>query len=73
MDSRDAGLLVAALGVVVVIAGLAIAFGLLGWFGRLPGDIRIGGDNVRVLVPVTSMILVSLVLTLALAFGRRLF
>jgi uncharacterized protein HemY len=38
--------------------------GLFSWFGNLPGDIRIEGDNTRVFIPITSMIIVSVVLTL---------
>ncbi len=53
-------------GIVLVVAGLALRFapGLLTWFGRLPGDISIERDGVRVFIPITSMIIVSLVLTL---------
>lgn len=53
-------------GLVLVAVGLALRFapGLLTWFGRLPGDISIERDGVRVFIPITSMIIVSLVLTL---------
>ena len=53
-------------GIVLVVVGLALRFapGLLTWFGRLPGDISIERDGVRVFIPITSMIIVSLVLTL---------
>ena len=53
-------------GLALVAVGLALRFapGLLSWFGRLPGDISIERDGVRVFVPITSMIIVSLVLTL---------
>ena len=43
---------------------LYIAPGLFNWFGRLPGDIRIEGERGRVFIPLTSMIIVSLALTL---------
>ena len=53
-------------GIALVAVGLALRFapGLLTWFGRLPGDISIERDGVRVFIPITSMIIVSLVLTL---------
>ncbi len=35
----------------------------LSWFGRLPGDINIQRENAKVFIPITSMIIVSLVLT----------
>lgn len=45
--------------------------GLLAWFGRLPGDIRYEGENVRVFVPITSMLILSGVASLLLALFRR--
>lgn len=42
----------------------------LSWFGHLPGDIRHKSDNVTVFFPITSMILISVVLSLlARLFG----
>ncbi len=55
---------------VVVIGGLAWA-GLLSWFGRLPGDLRFGGGGTRVFIPITSMLLISLVLSVVLTLIRR--
>lgn len=50
-------------GVVVIGALVRFAPGLFAWFGNLPGDIRIEGENSRVFIPITSMIIVSVVLT----------
>ena len=55
----------------LVIAGAALVLlGLVlwlvpgvGWLGRLPGDLRIERPNLRVYVPLTSSILVSLALS----------
>lgn len=54
------------MGVALIAMGLIVQFapGLLSWFGRLPGDIDITRGNSRIYFPITSMILVSLVLTL---------
>ena len=52
------------------IAYLLIRFGLP--LGHLPGDIRIQGQNVTCLIPVVSMILISIVLTVALNIILRL-
>jgi hypothetical protein len=71
MDSRSTGLLVIALGVGAVLLGLLIWSGALGWFGRLPGDIRIEGERSRVYVPLVSMLVVSVVLSLLLTLLRR--
>jgi hypothetical protein len=56
----------------MIVAGVFIYAGLLGWFGRLPGDIRVEGRNFRLYFPVVSMLLVSVVLSLVLAVIRRL-
>jgi hypothetical protein len=58
------------LGVGLVILGLALA-GKLPFLGRLPGDIRIQRDGVVFYFPLTSMLLVSLVLSLIASLWRR--
>ncbi|MDP8957962.1 MAG: DUF2905 domain-containing protein [Actinomycetota bacterium] len=61
------GLLITA-GVLVLLAGLILRFapGLLSWFGRLPGDLRFEGERTRVYIPITSMLLLSLGLSILL-------
>lgn len=53
-------------GIGLALIGLALQFapGLLSWFGRLPGDIYIERDGSRIFIPITSMIILSLALTL---------
>jgi Protein of unknown function (DUF2905) len=58
-------------GLLIVLIGLAVWSGALSWFGRLPGDIRIEREGVRVHVPIVSMLLLSLLLTLALNLINR--
>jgi hypothetical protein len=67
----SAGPLLVALGLVLVLVGLLAWSGGLAWFGRLPGDIRIERDTVRIYVPVVSLLIVSAVLSLVLALVRR--
>lgn len=54
------------IGIAVAVIGLVLTYmpGLLSWFGRLPGDIRIEDNKKFIFIPITSMIVVSLVLTL---------
>jgi hypothetical protein len=61
------------LGVALVVVGLLVWSGALSWFGRLPGDVRIERDSVHIYVPLVSMLLVSLALSLLLYLLRRLF
>ncbi|HEX7081165.1 MAG TPA: DUF2905 domain-containing protein [Gammaproteobacteria bacterium] len=61
-------------GLAILAIGLLLHFapGALSWFGRLPGDIRIERGNTRIFFPLTSMIIVSIVLTVLLnVFFRR--
>lgn len=53
------------LGALVLVIGALVRFapGLFSWFGNLPGDISIEGENSRVFIPITSMIVVSVVAT----------
>ena len=44
---------------------------LLNWFGRLPGDIRIESERSRVFIPITSMVILSVVLTVLVNLFRR--
>jgi hypothetical protein len=73
MDARSTGTLIIVLGALAVLVGVLVMFGALSWFGRLPGDIRYSSGNVRVYAPITTMILISVVLSLALFIARRLF
>jgi hypothetical protein len=69
--SASAGPAIVAAGVALVVVGLLVWSGALGWFGRLPGDIRIERDTVRVYIPIVSMLVVSAALSLVLYLVRR--
>jgi hypothetical protein len=60
-----------AAGAVLVLLGVLVWSGALAWFGRLPGDIRIERDSVRVYIPLVSMLVVSAGLSLVLYVIRR--
>lgn len=64
--SPEIGRLVLVIGVVLVLIGGLAVFGIRLPFGRLPGDIAIEGERGGIYIPLGSMILVSLVLTLLL-------
>lgn len=52
------------LGVVLIVVGLLWPFLQKAGLGRLPGDIVVERDNVRFYFPITTSILISLVLSL---------
>ena len=60
-------------GLVLLIIGLILHFApwLLNWFGKPPGDIRIETERSRIFTPVTSMIIVSIIVTLLIHIFRR--
>ena len=67
MALESLGRLLIYIGIVVVLIG---AFFLLlskvPWFGRLPGDIVYRREGMTLYVPIATMLLVSLILTLLL-------
>lgn len=68
-----AGNLLIALGVALVLVGIGVRLGLFGWFGRLPGDIRSEGERTTVFIPITSMLIVSVVGSILLNLVARFF
>jgi NAD/NADP transhydrogenase beta subunit len=73
MDQRTLGMLLVTLGVLAIVAGALAMTGALGWFGRLPGDIRIESGNTRVYIPIVTMLVLSVALSLVMAIVRRFF
>jgi hypothetical protein len=63
----EVGRILVLVGVVLVVIGAIAAFGV-----RLPGDITIRGEHGAIYIPIATMIVVSIVLTiLANLFLRR--
>jgi TctA family transporter len=74
MDAADIGRLLVALGLgLAALGGLVLLLGRVVDLGNLPGDLVYRGDNVRIYVPIATMIVVSIVLTVVLNLVLRLF
>lgn len=67
---------------VLVVLGVALILIGIGWqwgwiqtlkLGRLPGDIFIENENSKIFIPITTMILVSVVLSALSWIARRFF
>jgi membrane protein implicated in regulation of membrane protease activity len=71
MAGHSIGWVLIAAGAALLLVGLLALTGGLSWFGRLPGDIRIERDSVRVYIPIVSMLVVSVVLTVLFRLLRR--
>ena len=59
-------------GLLLAVVGLLLTFGSkLPWLGRLPGDIYINRGNFSFYFPLTTSIIVSVIITLVLYLFRR--
>ena len=60
------GKLLAIIGIILLIIGLIINYApwLINWFGKLPVDIRIEDEKKWVFIPITSLFVVSIILTI---------
>lgn len=63
---NNMGRLFILIGIGLVIIGIVIKYApcLVSWFGKLPGDIRIVNENRKIFIPITSMVVISLVITI---------
>ena len=70
-----AGNLLMAAGAALLVVGLLVRFapGLFSWFGNLPGDVRIETERSRVFIPITSMLVVSVIGSVVLSLAARFF
>jgi len=69
---RDLGRMLAILGGVIMVVGLALWAGIgAGWLGRLPGDVRIERGHTAFYFPIVTCIIISIVVTVLLAIFRR--
>ncbi len=60
-------------GVCLIVIGLLAYSGGLNWFGKLPGDIRYESERTGVYIPIVSMLLISLALSLIFYLIRKFF
>jgi hypothetical protein len=67
------GRLIILLGIILIAVGLILQYApwLINWFGRLPGDIRIDNEKTKIFIPITSMILVSLILSIIMRIFKK--
>jgi hypothetical protein len=63
--------LLVALGIILVIAGLAWPFLTSLGLGRLPGDIRIEREGFTIFIPLTSGLIVSAAISVILWLLRK--
>ena len=59
--------------VIFVLGALLLLSGKLPWLGRLPGDIRVEKENFRLYAPITTMILISVVISILVRIFQKFF
>ncbi|MCX8110316.1 MAG: DUF2905 domain-containing protein [Syntrophorhabdaceae bacterium] len=60
------------IGVLFIIIGLAFMFGdKIPYIGRLPGDIHIKKENFSFYFPITTSIIISIILTILFSIFRK--
>jgi len=66
------GKMLIVMGILLIIIGILINTGLkIPWIGRLPGDIAVQRENFSFYFPLTSCIIISIILTLLFYLFRR--
>jgi uncharacterized membrane protein YkgB len=66
------GKMLVLLGVLILVIGLLLLVGeKIPWVGRLPGDIIIKKERVTFYFPLTTSILISIILTLLFTLFRK--
>lgn len=68
---RGVGPVLVLAGVAIAVLGLLVWSGGLSWFGRLPGDLRLDRGSTQIFVPITSMVLLSVALTVVVNLVGR--
>lgn len=60
-------------GTMLIVAGVILHFfpGTFSWFGRMPGDIHIKRERSEIFIPITTMIVISILLTIIVNLFRR--
>ena len=61
------------IGVVLIVLGVLWHYApwTLNWFGKLPGDIHIKQEHGGIYIPIVSMLIISVVLTIIINLFKR--
>ena len=73
MGFDQMGKLLLLVGASIFILGLLFLLSRVGFLGKLPGDISFSSDNLTCFVPIASMLLISILLTIIANVLLRLF
>lgn len=65
------GKIIIAIGLLLIIIGLVVSFGGRIGLGKLPGDIYIDKGNFKFFFPITSSIVISIILSILFRLFRK--
>lgn len=72
MDMNYIGKVLVSVGVVmIIVGGIFMLSGKIPWLGRLPGDIYVQKKNFSFFFPITTSIILSIVISIILILLRR--
>ncbi|HEX5170288.1 MAG TPA: DUF2905 domain-containing protein [Cyclobacteriaceae bacterium] len=61
------GKIIVLIGLILIVVGILVQYSdKIPFLGRLPGDIRIERENIKIYIPIASSILISVILTIIL-------
>jgi hypothetical protein len=68
----ELGKMLIMIGIVIAVIGVILYFrAQIPWLGKLPGDIRVKGENYQIYFPIVTSILLSILLTIIINFFRK--
>ena len=71
-DASSLGKTLVLFGVLLIFfGGIFMLGGKLSWFGRLPGDVYLQKKNLSFYFPITTSIIISIILSVILVILRR--
>ena len=72
---QQTGKMILVVGLLLVVVGIVVYFAgdKLNWLGKLPGDIRVEKENFRFYAPITTMIIISVVVSLLIWIFQKFF
>jgi len=71
--NSETGKYIIIIGAIILLAGIIIYFfhDKLHWIGRLPGDLRIEKENFHFYFPITTLILLNILISIILRVIRK--
>ena len=70
LEGLGKGLILVGL-ILIIVGGVLLLWPKIPWIGKLPGDIFFKGEKVTFYFPITTCIVISIILTILFSIFRR--